>query len=752
MSEQDKRTKEELERTLHHLGERVKELTALHATARLFQNDHLSTEELLHQMAALIPPSWQYPEITAARIQFDNFEIRTPNYGDSPWVQRAEFRCANGTRGQIEVIYLENRPPEVEGPFLAEERNLLNSLAEMLKIHLERKQSDASLRKLSKVFMDATDPIIIEDLDGRVVDLNSEAERSYGWLRTELIGQSINNLIPADHHQRAKELREQCQKGKAVRNVSSQHLTQKGETLPVLLTLSLLTDESGNAVGIATLAKDISELKQAQAALQKAYDDLERRVRERTAELTTANQRLSQEITQRKEAETQLAQMVQEIQKGHEDLTAILNQLDIGTALTDQEGKVMFLSQVAQRLFQKKAEKCIGQHWIQLFDDPSYHTQLRDMVGMPHHRRTPILVRMPTAGGKPTCWVNVDVRDDPRDNKRKMVLLYDASEVQDLRRLLSETGKYQDLIGKSHPMQLIFQQIQDLARVDSTALIEGETGTGKELVARAIHRASHRKEKPFIAVNCAGLTESLVASQLFGHKRGAFTGAISDQQGLFEAAHEGTLFLDEIGDIPLSVQTSLLRVLQEREVTRVGESQPRKISVRVIAATHHDLAKDVKKETFRSDLLYRIRVGRIHLPPLRERREDIPLLVSAFLSQCRATTGRTIEAISHEAMRFLFAYSWPGNVRELSHAIEFAVIRCRESIIQPQDLPPEIISAEKPPASAPAHVHFPQNEKEQIISALEQTRGNRSAAAKLLGISRLTLYRRLARFGLSSNS
>jgi PAS domain S-box-containing protein len=747
----DIRTKEELNRTLHHLGERVKELTALHSTARLFQNDQLSTKELLQQMAALIPPSWQYPEITAARIQFDNLVITTPNFVASPWVQRAEFQCKDGTSGHIEVVYLENRPPEFEGPFLSEERNLLNSLSDMLKLHLDRKQSESGLRKLSKVFMDATDPIIIEDLEGRVVDVNSETERSYGWLRTELIGQSIDNLIPAEQHQTARDLRKECRGGKAVRNVSSLHRTKRGETLPVLLTLSLLTDESGNALGIATLAKDISELKRAQVALQKAHDQLERRVMERTAELTAANRRLSEEITQRKEAENKLEQFVGEIQRSHEDLTAILNQLDIGTALTDQAGKVMFLSQVAHRLLQKKTEHCIGGHWEKLFDDPTYQTRLREMMGLPSNQRTPVLVRMPMAGGKRMCWVNVDVRDDPRDSKRKMVFLYDASEVQDLRRLLSETGKYQDLIGKSHPMQLIFQQIQDLARVDSTVLIEGETGTGKELVARAMHRASHRKEKPFIAVNCAGLTESLVASQLFGHKRGAFTGAISDQQGLFEAAHEGTLFLDEIGDIPLSVQTSLLRVLQEREVTRVGESRTRKINVRVIAATHHDLAKDVEKEAFRSDLLYRIRVGRIHLPPLRERREDIPLLVSAFLSQCRATTGRPIEALSHEAMRLLVAYSWPGNVRELHHAIEFAVIRCRDSIIQPQDLPPEIIPAEKPTALALSPLDPSHNEKERLLSALEQTRGNRSAAARLLGISRLTLYRRMAKFGLSPN-
>jgi len=398
-----------------------------------------------------------------------------------------------------------------------------------------------------------------------------------------------------------------------------------------------------------------------------------------------------------------------------------------------------------------------GEPWQMLFGNSSTLVQLEDMVKLPQGRRQTVLVQMPHISGEPIRWANVDVRDDPRDRKRKMFFLYDASEVQTLRQLLSEGQKFQDLIGKSQPMQLVFQQIQDFAKVDSTVLIEGETGTGKELVARAVHQTSHRKDRPFIAVNCAGLTESLVASQLFGHKRGAFTGAVTDQQGLIEAAEGGTLFLDEIGDIPLTVQTSLLRVLQEREVTRLGESRLRKVDVRVLAATHHNLATDVQQGSFRADLLYRIRVGRVLLPPLRRRREDIPLLVDFFLSHYRATTGRAVESVSHEGMRLLMAHGWPGNVRELKHAIEFAVVRCQHAMIQPYDLPPEILEHQKPmPEFPPQDVMIqsqkkPFFEKDQILDSLKQTGGNRSAAAKLLGISRLTLYRRLAKYGLSSH-
>ena len=291
-------------------------------------------------------------------------------------------------------------------------------------------------------------------------------------------------------------------------------------------------------------------------------------------------------------------------------------------------------------------------------------------------------------------------------------------------------------------MQQVYQQIRAVARVDSTVLIEGETGTGKELVARAIHAASHRKDKPFIAVNCAGLTEALLASQLFGHKRGAFTGAIEDHQGLFEAANGGTLLLDEIGDIPMTVQNQLLRVLQEREIVRLGETRPRKIDVRLLAATHRSLTDEMTKGNFRTDLFYRIRVARIAVPALRERREDIPLLAASFLAQFSAAGGKSVTELSHEAVRLLMDHPWPGNVRELRSAIEFAVIRCGGAVIQPDDLPPEIVEPAAFVRSIPGDPL--SDEKARFLDALNRSRGNRALAARLLGISRATLYRRLA--------
>jgi DNA-binding NtrC family response regulator len=302
------------------------------------------------------------------------------------------------------------------------------------------------------------------------------------------------------------------------------------------------------------------------------------------------------------------------------------------------------------------------------------------------------------------------------------------------------------MLGKSKAMQEVFQAVEDVGRVDSTVLIEGETGTGKELVARAIHQLSARRDGPFLALNCGGLSEELATSQLFGHRRGSFTGALDDQVGLFEAAATGTLFLDEIGELPLRVQTSLLRVLEENAVMRLGESQVRPVNIRIVAATHRDLAEEAIRGGFRQDLLYRIRIARIRLPALRERRDDLPLLVEAFLADHRMSTGKRVDSVSDEAMAALLDYAWPGNVRELRNALEFAVVRCRGPIIQPVDLPPELL--ESFPAARTGELG--NTEDDRILAALKWAKGNRTRAATLLGVSRATLYRRMKELGIEN--
>ena len=328
---------------------------------------------------------------------------------------------------------------------------------------------------------------------------------------------------------------------------------------------------------------------------------------------------LQRNVTERKSAENRLREMFQQVEKSRNDLDSILNALLIGAVMSDENGRVLFLNTAARHLFAWSDSEGLAVAWKDLFglnSDDSFKFEV--LSEKPAEERDRIPLHFDRSDGR-RIWLEVDVKDNPRDPRGKIFFLYDVTEVHDLRRLLDERAQFHDLLGKSKAMQQVYQQIRDVARVDSTVLIEGETGTGKELVARAIHAASHRKDKPFIAVNCAGLTESLLSSQLFGHRRGAFTGAIEDQQGFLEAANHGTLLLDEIGDIPISVQNQLLRVLQEREIVRLGESRPRKIDVRVFAATHRNLSDEAAKGSFRSDLFYRIRVARITLPPLRDR-------------------------------------------------------------------------------------------------------------------------------------
>ncbi|MCB9700842.1 MAG: sigma 54-interacting transcriptional regulator [Myxococcales bacterium] len=298
-----------------------------------------------------------------------------------------------------------------------------------------------------------------------------------------------------------------------------------------------------------------------------------------------------------------------------------------------------------------------------------------------------------------------------------------------------------DLLGDGPVMRELLLAIEQVAAGEWTALIRGETGSGKELVARAIHQTSARRRGPFVAVNCAGLTDTLLSSQLFGHVKGAFTGATRDQPGLFESASGGTIFLDEIGDISLSMQRSLLRVLQEREVVRVGETHPRKVDARVLAATHRDLEAMTMAGEFREDLLYRIRIARVRVPPLRERMEDIPALVEGFLADPRVTGGKTIRGITPAALRRLQGHRWPGNVRELKAAIEHAVIHTRSPLVDADALPPELQGMTASPP-APAAERDDQG-RESLLAALRSAGGNRSKAARLLGIGRATFYRRL---------
>lgn len=327
-------------------------------------------------------------------------------------------------------------------------------------------------------------------------------------------------------------------------------------------------------------------------------------------------------------------------------------------------------------------------------------------------------------------------------------LMRTQQEIQQLRKTFHLSDGYYGILGKSPVMERLFELIDSVAPSDAPVLIHGQSGTGKELVARAVHEAGARKEGPFVKVNCAALNESLLESELFGHVKGAYTGADKDRIGRFEAAHGGTIFLDEVGDIPLSTQVKLLRVLQEKEIERVGDHKPISVDVRIVSATNRNLDELVARGDFREDLFFRINVFPLYCPSLAERREDIPLIVQNYIDRNSEKGGKKILGLTAAAMRLLLSHPWPGNVRELINAIEYAFVLCPAGNIDVAHMPPKLSGngedavcffAPEPEVSA---------EKTQLLQVLRRAAGNQSEAARMLGVSRVTIWKRIKKYGI----
>ncbi len=318
-----------------------------------------------------------------------------------------------------------------------------------------------------------------------------------------------------------------------------------------------------------------------------------------------------------------------------------------------------------------------------------------------------------------------------------------------LRQELSRRFRFQDLIGRSPKMLKVFEMIKTIAPTKSTVLIRGESGTGKELVARAIHELSSRRKGPFIAAACGAMTETLLEAELFGYEKGAFTGAASLHKGRLEMADRGTIFLDEIGDISAKTQIDLLRFIQEREFRRLGGRELIKVDVRIIAATNKNLEEMIKKGEFRDDLYYRLNVISIELPPLRERKEDIPLLVEHFLEKYRLESGKNIERVSDDVMKILINYDWPGNVRQLENSIEHGIVVAKGNEITIEDLPQQILERfHREDTAVDVHKDLSTLEREHIINVLNANDWNIKRSAEILGINRITLYNKIKKYNI----
>lgn len=436
---------------------------------------------------------------------------------------------------------------------------------------------------------------------------------------------------------------------------------------------------------------------------------------------------------------------LEKLMSDKKNLLQILDNLTDGIIAHDRERRILFFNRAAEKTTGYLREDVMGKDCHEVFGTPfcggrcPFQNGSSDSI---NHLCYPLNIL--TKEGEPRrIEMSVTGMNDSAGKFAGVIASFrDVTDLIGLRLQLGELKNFAGIIGRSHKMLQVYRQIRDLSTSDYPVCLTGETGTGKELVSAAIHNESRRGGGPFVPVNCGALPESILESELFGHVKGAFTGALRDKKGRFELADGGTLFLDEVADMPKVVQVKLLRVIQESTFERVGGEKTISVDVRLISATNRDLKREVERDNFRKDLYYRINVVPIHLPPLRERKNDIPLLVEHFLEKA-SEEGQKTAGLGKEALALMMDYSWPGNVRELQSAIRFALIKCKGRVIRPSDLPMELKNLKDTrPSRGPSR----KLDAETVRAALAQSGRNKAKAARLLGVGRATLYRFLTDF------
>ncbi len=430
---------------------------------------------------------------------------------------------------------------------------------------------------------------------------------------------------------------------------------------------------------------------------------------------------------------------------------AIFNSMNEGLFIVNSEGLISECNTSFLRLTGLRRQSVINKSVVDLFCENrscglNRAVQKTIRTGKPCREEKMDIIRKD--GTKSPGIFSTSILRDKQGRETDIVVVFrDVSVEDDLQKRLHERFKFHQIIAQNNRMQEIFQLIENVAETDATVLIQGESGTGKELVAGALHYQSHRSDGPFIKVSCAALSESILESELFGHVKGAFTGAYRDNIGRFERAHKGTIFLDEIGEIGPAVQVKLLRVLQEREIERLGDTRTRKVDVRVIAATNKKLLELIDEKKFREDLYYRLKVITVDLPPLRERKEDIPLLVEHFIKKFNRRYGKQVIGISPDARDLLMECAWRGNVRELENAVEHAFVKTRGNKLTVSDLPNELL---RNPLPGPGTGRTkPSLDPARLRDALVEAGGNQSKAARKLGVDRVTVWRNIKKYNIT---
>jgi PAS domain S-box-containing protein len=566
-------------------------------------------------------------------------------------------------------------------------------------------------------FEQLADGVFVVDRELKIIAFSEGAERITGYRREEVIGKHCPALFRSQNCEEGCPAKATLATGEMLSNCQYTIFTKDDDEIPICLSTAPLKDKEGKVTAVVGTFRNLAE------------------VRNLIARLSVASR------------QTTLAK---------NKLQAIMNSINDGVFTVDEKYHLTAFNRAAQEITRFSEAEVLGKPCREVFRSSTCREEcpLRKTMRTGHsvtNFELEILTRRNSY--LPISVSTALLKDEAGKVIGGVETFRDMSQIKQLTEELAGKYSFGNIIGKSYRMQGIYKLVTDVAVTTSTVLIEGETGTGKELVARAIHYHSPRREYPFITVSCAALPETLLESELFGHVKGAFTGAISDRKGRFESAAGGTVFLDEIGEISPAVQVKLLRVLESQQFERVGETKTIHVDIRLIAATNQTLLKKVEKGEFRQDLYYRLNIVRLKLPPLRERREDIPLLLEHFITLFNKRTGRHVTGISLEAMNILVDHPWPGNVRQLENSIEHAFIHCRSGLIQPQHLPEELGLPDKKILARVSQKRRPlaELERELIIETLAKHKGNRTFTARDLGISRSSLWRKMKKHNIPSH-
>lgn len=558
------------------------------------------------------------------------------------------------------------------------------------------------------------DGIVVISKDQHIIVFNEAASRITGYTEDEVIGNSFEILFEKNFDDR-KYILESLETNLAFSNLSINFTDSKGHIKNVLASITPIKRD-GNVLSVVFVFRDTKEML-----------SLAEEIQQKTSELIDQKNKLD----------------------------AIFNSNIEGTFTIDNDWNITSFNSSAEKVTGYKKSEAIGKKCWEIFNSPvcrnGCHMEQtlqkgKVMIG----NELEILHK---SGKKVPIKVNSNILINNKNEKIGAVETFlDISEIKNLSAHLSEFFKYENIVGRNKEIKQIFSVLESVSQTDSSVLITGESGTGKELAARAIHLNSSRKTGPFIAVNCSAFVESLIESELFGHEKGAFTGAIKTKIGKFELAQNGTLFLDEIGDLTPTVQTKLLRVLETREFERVGGNKIIKLNARIIAATNKILSEEIASGRFREDLYYRINVINIHLPPLRERMDDFPLIVNHFIEIFNKKFNKNIKQFSSEAFDILLDYNWQGNIRELENVIEHCFVLCNGDIIQVECLPKRLREKKfstSVKSFSNSQKSFYDAERELIISVLDKNNNNRTKTAKELMINPSTLWRKMKKLGIN---